>query len=152
MNVLTYADICHAIADDLRAQSFAERVMAFDEIEETIPDLPCLHIYPDSGEVDSGGNNDRAVFDASRRRTELTLYIDGYARQRSNLSEDLKAQMALIDAIDAWLCRQTNPPYLGVAGLKAFHWRWERTTFPFGGGEIKTMYAGCQFTLTLVIF
>lgn len=148
MGAVTYGDLCKAIATALKNAGVGKRVEAYDEISESIPEQRTLHVYFNDGDVTSGSDNDRKTFQASKRTTAITAVIDGYARRRSSLHDDLKAQMELIDEIDTYLCSQTALPLLGHADIKSFHWRWERSLFPYA----KEDWAGCRFELEIWVY
>jgi hypothetical protein len=149
---ITYGQICKDIAAAMATANLAKAVQAYDQITEGIPITPLIQVYADSGEVDTSGRNDRTTFKAGVRQTLFTVIFDGYARTRSQLQVDLKEQMALIDAIDAWLNTQAGEPIMGTSGIRALHWRWERTTFSRGEGQSAISYAGCRFTVDCWIY
>ncbi len=150
--ILTYGHICKAIATALKTTTGVIRVEAYDELSEGVPDWPMLQVYPDNGEVDTGSEDtERATFGAGVRRTSMLIIVRGYARPRSHLAEDLKAQVELIDAIDARLSDQKQKPF-GVPGIRAFNWKWERATYSFAEGDVKSTYAACQFTIEVTVF
>lgn len=154
---LTYATACKAVADVFREKPGIKRVQVFDELTESIVDMPLVQVYPYSGSVDARNTNDRTTFSAVVRQTEFVIRADGYARRRSHINQDLKAQIDLIDAMDAALCAVTTPLF-GQAGIKGFSWKWERVTLAYGntqevgGGGTREVYAGCEFTITLLIY
>ncbi len=150
--MLTYADIIKAVATSMTTTTGVKRVQAYDEITESIPEWPLLQVYAESGEVDTGNDEtDRSSFGAGVRQTEMVIRVDVYSRRRSNIGEDLKAQMDLIDAIDAKFVQQVKP-FFGLENIQAFRWKWERATLLSGKGDGATEFAGCRFTLTLVIY
>ncbi len=149
--MLTYGEIVKAVAAALKTANGVKRVQAYDEITESIPDWPLLQVYAESGEVDvSSGDMKQSAFGGGVQQTSLVINIDGYARRRSHLGADLKAQMELIDAVDAKLCAQEKPYFLD--GIHGLHWTWERATLLSGKGEGATEYAGCRFKLQVTIF
>lgn len=152
---VTYGSICAVVANAFRDKPGIQRVMNYDELTESIVDTPLLHVYGESGAVDAGNSNDRTTFGAGVRQTEFVITMDGYARRRSHLAEDLKAQMEMIDVIDAVLVATTKPLF-GEAAIKGLSWKWERVTLAYGNtqemGGPREQYAGCRFTITLRIF
>lgn len=152
IEVVTYGSLCYAVADTLAVAIPDMLVQRYDEISEGIPQTPLLQVYPDNGVVDDLGTNDRATFDAHIRRTHLVVFADGYARPRSHLGEDLKAQMQMIDAFDARLIEQMKQPFFGLPHIQSFHWKWQRATFPIGEGTSRIEYAACRFTIDLWVW
>ncbi len=149
--IVTYGDLCYAVAETLAPSITDLRVQPYDLITESIPDLPLLQVYMDNAVVDDVGSNDRATFDAGMRRTHALIFADGYARVRSHLGEDLRAQMELIDALDAMLVRQTAEPF-GLSTIQAFHWKWSRATFKVGAEPSAIEYAGCRFQIDIWVW
>lgn len=149
---VTYGALCYGLADTLKTALDGLRVQPYDKITEGIPDLPLLQIYLDNAVVDDLGTNAQASFGGAVRRTHAQAFVDGYARQRSHLGEDLRAQMQLIDALDTKLAQQTTVPFFGLSTIKDFHWKWERATFSIGEGTSKIDYAGCRFTIDLWVW
>lgn len=146
--MITYAALCHAVADVFRDVEGIKRVEAFDEIEESVSVFPTLHVYPDTGEVDDANEKaDRATFGAGVRVTKLVIKVDGYAQARSHLKRDLKDQMALVDRIDATLSEQVELLY-GLEAVHAHRWHWETGTLPYNNKH----YAGVVFTITLTVY
>jgi len=123
------------------------------DMQEAIVDLPTLQVYPDSGTQDiASGNTHATSFGAAAvrtRQTELVIFADYYARQRSHIGEDMEA---LIDGVDAIfdVLEGLSPPYFSIAAIKEFRWTFERVTFVYGQQEQK--FAGIRFTLTIRIF
>lgn len=149
MNIVTYSDISHAVANTLKIAKGVKKVEAHDELSESITVTPLLQIYPQKGNTDAVGENDRAVFNAAIRRNTSTIIVDGYARQRSHRALDIKAQVDLIDAIDTVLVQQKKSPLFGLNDIQTFSWEWERVYF---GDENTPIYAGCKFTITIWIY
>lgn len=120
------------------------------ELREGMQDAPLLQIYPDTLAQDPEGNADRTTFRAVVRQTVQTWNMDLYARQRSDLGEDMAALLPLVDAIVDRLEQQDTKPYFGLVGIKAFSWTAQRVAFVYGTPEIS--YAGMRFVLTLRVF
>ena len=85
---------------------------------------------------------------AGVQQSIIAIHSDLYARQRSNLAEDLTETIEMIDSIIDVLQEQEKPPFFGVAAIKAFSWSWRRATHIRAGAN----YAGARFTLLLRIF
>lgn len=118
---------------------------------EGIVDSAVMQIYPVAGDTDPAGNNDRRSFQAAVRLTEIVVHVDYYARQRSNLDEDMVAVVNGMDGIIDKLEQQTTVLFgLDKAKVKAFKWHWEHVTFVYGDPEVK--YAGVRFIITLTVF
>lgn len=149
---VTYGTLCKSVADALKTVDAIKRVYNYDELAESVTDAPMVQVYPDSGSVDASGDTDRTTFSAGVRITQFTVIIDGYARRRSHLAEDMREQMKLIDAIDGLLVTQVNKPFFNNKAIQAFSWKWERAMLEYGGGERAEQYAGCRFTLQLIIY
>lgn len=150
-DVLTYGAVAKAIANALTNATGVVRVEAYDELSEGIPDTPMLQVYPDAAETDiESDGTGNATFGAGVRRTKINLFVDGYAKQRSYLGEDIRAQIALIDAIDGVLSNQRRKPFFGLPGIQQFRWSWQRVTYPIGDGSVK--YAGVQFLIEVYVF
>lgn len=152
IEVVTYSSLVYAVADTLRNAITDLMVQPYDQITEGIPQTPLLQVYPDNANVDDVGSNDRASFGAQIRRTHFVVFADGFARPRSHLGEDLKAQMEMIERFDARLIEQTDAPLFGLPAIQSFHWKWQRATFPIGEGPSRIEYAGCRFTIDLWVW
>lgn len=148
MGSVTYGSICEGIAEALRSAKIGKSVQSYKDLTESIPENKTLHVYFNDADTTSGSGTDRKTFQASNRTTMISAVIDGYARKRSNLKDDLVAQMELIDEIDGWLCEQKTGTLLGVSSIRSFHWRWERATLPFN----KDDWAGCRFSIEIWIY
>lgn len=149
MTTITYGQLVKAVASTLAGAPAVGRVQAYDAISESVPDTPLLQVYAESGEVDAQSDTDRTSFGGGVQVSRLTVQVDGYARRRSHIGEDLQAQMALVDAVDARLSEQRLGLAFGLSAVKSFKWTWERTTFEDVEGHT---YAGVRFTLELTIF
>ena len=146
---VTYGALSKAVGNTLKAANIFKVVQQYDELTEQIPTHPLARCYPDDGEVDFGGESvERQTFKVGVRGTRMTITIDCYARPRSQLLHDIKAQVDLIDAVDAVLVAQQNQPFFGLDGIKAFSWSWQRVTYQHEGNS----YAGGEFKLTLIVF
>lgn len=147
--MITYGALSKAVGSTLKNANIFTVFQQYDELTEAIPTTPLGRCYPDEGNVDFGGESvDRTTFQVGVRGTQMTITIDCYARARSQLAHDIKAQIDLIDAVDAVLVAQKTQPFFGIDGIKAFSWSWERTTFQ----HEATQYAGAEFKLSLIVF
>ena len=82
------------------------------------------------------------------QQTAVVIIVDVYARRRSQLSDDMKVTVDLIDAISDILETQERPPFFGESGVKAYSWSWKRMTFL----RAKAFYMGVRFTINCRIF
>lgn len=148
--IVTLTQICDAVRDDLDMASGVKRSMSIGDMRESIPDLPLVMVYPESGETAMNSGNDRTTFRAGVRHSQVVVHVDVYGRQRSQISEDMKSSVQMADAIIARLEAQQSKPYFGLEGLKSFKWSWERATLIYGDPQIN--YAGIRFILTFDVF
>jgi hypothetical protein len=148
---ITYAQICDAIDSTLAAAATLADSLSYDELRDgSLQDYPILMIYPDSGVQDPIGETDRSTFRAGIRQTELVIIVDLYAQQRSHMGEDMAALVGSVDALSDIFEAQDTKPYFGLAGIRAFQWRWERVTFTYGDQQLP--YVGARFYLTITVF
>ena len=93
---------------------------------------------------------DRATFQGGIRVKDYVIFADLYARQRSDIAEDMSAVVDAIDFLEGIFEQQNTSPYFGVAGIKNFRWAWKRFTFVLGDPNI--LYAGARFTINVRVF
>ena len=155
---VTYKQLCRAIADTLKGvrNSYTPNpvvVQNYDEITEGVNDWPLIRVLPKDGHTDAfASNTERSSFGGKIQTTAATVELICYARPRAELSEDIAAQIALLDGIDAVLGSQTVKPQFGLQVVQAFNWKWERVTLQQGTGDSVIQYAGLTITLELFIF
>lgn len=147
---VTLTQICDGVETTLSAAVGMKTTATFSELTEGVASLDCplLEIYPQAGSCDPSGNTDRTSFQAGTQQTVVTVYLDLYARLRSQLGEDLGEMVTMVDAITDVLQAQERLPFFGVAGIKAFSWNWRKVTHVRAGAK----YVGARFTLSLKIF
>lgn len=147
---VTLGAICYGIEETLSAAPGVQSSTAYDEITEGIPamDCPRIQVYPDSGTCDRRGDTDRTTFNSGVQQAEVIYLVDLYARVRSQLAEDMKATVDVIDAIIDVLQEQEKPPFFGVDGIKSFKWSWKRASLLYA----EQRYMGARFTLRIRIF
>ena len=147
---VTLTEICDGIETVLGAALGVQSSTSFDELTEGVQALDCprVEVYPDTGVCDPSGSTDRTTFSACTQMCVVTIFADLYARQRSQLGEDMKATTEMIDSIINVLQAQERPPFFGVPGIKAFNWRWKRSTFRRSGAR----FVGARFTMQCKIF
>ena len=147
---ITLSEICDGLEGVLSAAIGVQSSTSYDELTEGVPamDCPRIEVYPDAGVCDPSGNTDRFTFSACTQMTVVTIFADLYARQRSQLGEDMKATIEMIDSIIDVLQTQEKPPFFGLKGIKAFSWRWKRSTFR----RAEARFVGARFTLSCKVF
>jgi len=159
MTHVTLMDIAAAVADTLRlatvlmpgaavAQPFT--VQAYHELTEGIQDPPTIQVYPTDALTDANGTTDRTTLRVGVQHTQLTLALRCFARQRSNLADDMAAVVACWDAIDTALegVSQGCHPFFGIEAAKNFRWSTTLTIYDYA----RVVYVGCEVTLTLEVF
>jgi len=142
--------ICEGIETTLSAAVGLQSSTPFDEMTEGVASLDCprLEVYWDSSVCDPSGSTDRTSFNACIQQTVIVIFADCYARQRSQLGEDMAAITEMTDSIAEVLQVQERPPFFGVDGIKAFNWRAKRVGFKRAGAQ----YVGARFTITCRVF
>jgi len=147
---ITLMQVCDGIETILSAALGVQSSTSFDELTEGVPamDCPRVEVYPDTGVCDPSGTTDRFTFNACTQMTVITIFADLYARQRSQLGEDMKATTEMIDSIIDVLQTQERPPFFGITGIKAFNWRWKRSTFR----RADARFVGARFTIQCKIY
>ncbi|MCK6581194.1 MAG: hypothetical protein L6Q98_24145 [Anaerolineae bacterium] len=146
MTQVTINAINTAIAETLGATAGVVRVQDAGDLGEGLLDLPAIQVYWQGSITEPGGETDRRTFGAGVRLTRLTFYADVYARQRSHLGEDMTRTLAL--AVQTVLEAQHQPPFFGLAGVRALRWNAERVTFDYGGAA----YAGVRFVIETTVY
>lgn len=143
-------DLCNGIEAVLSAAAGMRSSTSYDKLTEGIPaaDCPRLQVYPESGGCDIRTGTDRTAMQAGVQQAEIVVFADLYARLRSQLNEDMKATVDLIDAIIDKLQEQERPPFFGVAGVKSFKWTWRRAVLRY----MDERYMGARFTIYIRIF
>jgi len=147
---ITLMQICDGIEGVLSTALGVQSSTSYDEMTEGVPamDCPRIEVFPDAGVCDPSGNTDRFTFNACTQMCVVTIFADLYARQRSQLGEDMKAVTEMIDSIIDILQTQERPPFFGLKGIKAFGWRWKRATFR----RANTRFVGARFTIQCKIY
>lgn len=147
---ITYAQIMNAMKTTLAAVPGVVKVEAYDNLSESIQDMPLIRLYPEKAAVlsEEAGQN---TFGKGVQTTNLIVKGQVYVRQRSHIDEDHKAQIDMLDIISTTL-ESLSRPYFGVQGVQALGWEFELVTFTQGEGQSITRYPGLNFTLRLKIF
>ena len=143
-------DICDGIEALLSTAIGVRSSTSFDELTEGIPsfDCPRVEVYWDQSVCDPSGGTDRTTFNACVQQSVITIFADLYARQRSQMGEDMKAVVDLVDAIIPVLQAQQKPPFFGIAGIRAINWSAKRKVFIRAKGK----YVGARFTIKCRVF
>jgi len=146
---VTIAAICDGIATTLATGAGINTVKSYDELTEGIPgvDCPRLQVYPEGFAPNPGSRTDRLTFQAAMQHQELIVFVDHYARKRSQMAQDMKAVVVSLDALIDVLEAQEKKPFFAVAAIDSFDWVWKRATLVYAGER----YAGGRFTITLRI-
>jgi hypothetical protein len=158
MAVIAIGTIIDAIAATLSTTAFSadlqiNRTQSYNQLTEGMNTLPTLQVYPETWEVSSGSETDRISFvDAvtgipGHRVTEITVFLDLYVRQRSQLNEDWGEAIDLAGALGDKLDEEGPCPHLGSEAIRSFHWVAQRVVFVYAQVE----YIGFRFTLTIVV-
>lgn len=139
-----------AIADSLRGLAVGGitlTVQNYNELTEGMQDAPAVQVYWEEVEGALPGNTSRTTLSGAIRHSKYLFHIDLYARQRSQLAEDMTAVLEWVDAIETSLQGQ-NRNFFGVDGVREFHYVARRKLFSAGG----VLYAGAQVDVTVHVF
>ena len=147
---ITLAQMADAVRTTLEAADGIQSAASYDEIHEGINSIDCprIEVYPERGDCDPSGNADRFAFNAGAQLSVIVINVDLYARQRSQLDEDLGAYVAEADALIDILQEQEKPPFFGVEGIQPFSWGFRRTSFRRSGA----LFAGARFEIRMRVF
>ena len=141
MTMPTLDAVLNAIEGVLDGAVGLVQSQTYDQLTESIPETPLLQVYPQSGGLDL------EVY--TKHRTEKwVIYADLYARQRSNMRDDMakvvEMGQAVIEVIRTEEAAMTN---FGNSGIHGWDWSWERVLFEYG--ETATRYVGIRFTFNV---
>ncbi len=150
MPYIPITQLIDAVANTLGVASLLERSDSYDELREGMQDAPVIQVYADAANQDPGGGTDRTTFKAGTRQTNLVIFVDLYARQRSHIGEDMAAVYNTLDELAEIIESQDTKPYFSDEAIKAFAWSWQRVMFEYG--DPKTVFAGARITINLRIF
>ncbi len=142
MTIPTLGQIVSAIEGTLSSATGLIRSEDYDELTESIPETPLLQVYPESGEPD--------LQTYKRRIEKIIIHADLYARQRSQIGEDMAKVVTMAEAIFTKLRAQdpiTGNQLFGLDGIRKFTWTWTRAVFEYG--DPATRYAGVRFIVTI---
>lgn len=155
-STVTVEQICDAIDGTLGATLIASGDLVdsqnFDQLTEGMNDERVLQIYPEEqAPVSIGSGTQKLTFGSTPFiDEEIVIHCDYYARQRSQIAEDMEQLVHGIDAIRANLKTQNCPNPFGLTGIANFQWSWQRVIFEYGSPELK--YIGARFRLVLRTF
>jgi hypothetical protein len=132
---ITFTEMTTAVALALESSAAFRQVQApgtaLQPMGEGIAETPTAQVYLEA-------------MNLSVRQRKVTLHIDVYARQRSNLADDVTAVQELADVVEEVLESQTHKPYFNL-DIEAFHYRLERVVFEYA----SVKYSGLRFVLDL---
>ena len=152
---VTVAAIIDGITTTLAAATGITSGLSYDELLEGVPGVNCpmIQVYPDAFNPDPGSSTDRTTFQAGIQLQEIIIFVDVYARVRSQIAQDMKAAVDTLDNLVTMLQTEEKPPFFGVTAtdptdkypIKSFRWSWKRAVFVFGSQK----YMGGRFTITV---
>jgi hypothetical protein len=136
---ITLMDICDGIAATfngllvtLNAGTAPVALIAqsYDQLTEGMQDTPALQIFPTDSLVDASTDTDRTTFKGCIKHGEYTFEVRGFARQRSQLGEDMEAVVRLWDALEEVLEDEGTDcvasigrcTFFGVPGVRSISW------------------------------
>lgn len=155
---LTVADICDAIntslGETLEASGDLINSQNYNELTEGMNDERVLQIYPEeelpvSSESETNYRTLKKSSSTAYVIEDIIIHADYYAKQRSNLGDDMAKLVSGIDAIRDNLKAQVCP-FFNEARIRNFRWSWRRVVFDYGGPELK--YVGARFRLEIRTF
>jgi len=151
MAVYTIADLILAIATTLGAApslvrtQYAGTTVAVSRMTEGMDDVPLLQIYPEANTTtDWTGETDRISLSGKHSIKEYTIHADLFARQRSQIDEDMAQLVTSIDELENILDTQVYPLF-GRDYVTSFQWSWHRVVFGYAGMD----YVGARFVLVV---
>lgn len=142
--IISEATLCDAVADTMR-EIDGLVVQSYDQLTATIPQTPLLQVYWNA-------YSEEPFQSTSRMRvinSTETLQMDLYARQRSEMREDVPAVLRWVNLIRQKYYEQP-PVYFGVSEIDAVSMSARRTNLTYG--EPNLGYAGARFTLDIRMF
>lgn len=150
VTLITIAEVVEAIRADMDVIPSLARVHGPSGFTEGMNTTPTLEVYPELWETSGHSETDRITFcDGDKYSvTVLTVHLDLYARQRSQLNEDWGDAVDLADDIQARLELQCGCPFFGLDGIQSIHWTAARTLFD----RAEVLYSGFRFTLEVEIY
>ncbi len=140
---ITLMHMCDHLAATMGAATGLLVNQSYNELTEGIPsaELPMIQVYPQNQE------HQHLTFQGAVEIKTFLIHVDLYARQRSQLDEDMAKMTEMTDAIIDVLEAQDHT-FFGDTNIRDFRWRWERVVFDYAG----VLYEGARFYLTLWVF
>ena len=163
---ISIMDICDGIAATfhgtmvvLDAGLAAVPIIAqsYDQLTEGLQDTPTVQVIPDTSLVDASTDTDRTTFKGCIKHGRYQFEVTGYARQRSQVDEDMAGSIRLWDALEAILeeegtdCAVTTGTctFFGVPDIKGISWSGQgRVALVYGGVQ----YIGCEVLIVVEVF
>lgn len=139
-------DLVEGVRADLAAYSGVNVAQGGSSVTEGIHDEYTVQVTPEMGEESHKSGTDRATFGKGTSTERIVLNIDVYARQRSNIGEDMAAVITAADVVRSFLKESITEPLFGVTGVLTLHWTWQRVLFTYN----KVEHVGIRFVLTFV--
>lgn len=144
---ITIAQMVDAVELTLSAALTTGVSQSYDGLTEGVNDLPTLQVYWESCNQDAQTGTNMSTFQGGTKQTSTVIHADYYARQRSQIGEDMKALVDGTDAIIEVLERQNKSPFFDLGGIKNFKWSASRVIFTYADEQIK--YMGARFIIEL---
>lgn len=155
-STVTIAQMCDAIdttlGEVLVASGDLIKSHSYNELEEGINDPKTLQIYwEETSPVSVGSETQKLTFtNTPYIDEEHVIHADFFARQRSNIGEDMNAIVIGVQAIKENLKTQNCPNPFGLEGIAHFQWSARRIIWDYGTPEL--IYPGARFRLVLRTF
>lgn len=146
-------EILNAIKLQLEGAPAFKQVQANETISEAIPEMALIQVYFER-KAFQNTQTDRNTFGGRKatleppiRINKITINVDVYARQRSNIGTDMAAVVDAVDEVDEILEAQIHKPFFGLEQLQAFTYSCERVVFEYA----TVKYAGVRFVLDITV-
>lgn len=150
----TITQVVTDVSGLIRSAMAELRTQDLSQLTESIPDTPLIQVYPEEGEASATSGTDRKTFGGGPktpvRVRPLTMHIDIYGRQRSDIGQDLLQATNVLDGVLQALEGQNDLPFFGNVGIRSFKYTWKRAQFEYG--DPKQSYVGYRIILVTTIF
>lgn len=152
MGRLTVRQMVSGVGDLLATHEGFKQVQVNEALSETIAEEALVQIYfqgrrfvkTDTDRRSFGGRREEGSKPVRVKQTQL--HIDIYARQRSQIGQDLSAVQDLFEIADELFETQDHKPFFNLEQVESFTYTSERVTF-----EVNNVkYSGVRFVLELV--
>jgi hypothetical protein len=150
MTVITLLTMATDVATFLATAPGLQRTQNPRQLTDGMNTPNTLQVYPESWSQDEASDNQQTTFRGGVKQTLVTMIVDLYGRQRSNLGEDMEQLFTVGDAVNTLLDNITTAPYFGVTYIRAFQFNGQRTIFVYGDPEVR--YMGIRWTLSLWVY